>query len=115
MTTDHKDKSAQGNTAIVASHETHARAETGVTEPRKSASRSIREEAVGSNVTSITREPSHEAVHHSSAPANAEQIIRRRAYELYEKRGREDGHAEEDWLRAETEVLGTVFRKARVG
>ncbi len=35
-----------------------------------------------------------------------EEEIRRRAYELYEQRGRQDGLAEEDWLRAETEVLG---------
>ena len=28
-----------------------------------------------------------------------------RAYILYEKRGREDGHAFEDWLTAEQEVL----------
>ena len=30
--------------------------------------------------------------------------IRRRAYELYELRGREDGHDIEDWLRAESEL-----------
>ena len=30
--------------------------------------------------------------------------IRLRAYELYEKRGREDGHELEDWLRAEKEI-----------
>jgi DUF2934 family protein len=36
--------------------------------------------------------------------------IRRRAYELYEQRGREDGHDLEDWLRAESEV---TERKAR--
>ena len=30
--------------------------------------------------------------------------IRRRAYELYEERGREDGHELEDWLRAEEEI-----------
>ena len=30
--------------------------------------------------------------------------IRLRAYELYEARGREDGHALEDWLRAEEEI-----------
>ena len=29
--------------------------------------------------------------------------IRTRAYELYEGRGREDGHDLDDWLRAETE------------
>ena len=30
--------------------------------------------------------------------------LRLRAYELYEKRGREDGHELEDWLRAEKEI-----------
>ena len=32
--------------------------------------------------------------------------IRRRAYELYERRGREDGHEVEDWLQAEAELAG---------
>jgi hypothetical protein len=30
--------------------------------------------------------------------------IRRRAYELYEQRGRDDGHKTDDWLQAESEV-----------
>jgi len=30
--------------------------------------------------------------------------IRRRAYELYEQRGRDDGHETDDWLQAESEV-----------
>ena len=30
--------------------------------------------------------------------------IRLRAYELYEERGREDGHELDDWLRAEEEI-----------
>ena len=30
--------------------------------------------------------------------------IRRRAYELYEQRGRDDGHELDDWLQAESEV-----------
>ena len=30
--------------------------------------------------------------------------IRRRAHELYEARGQEDGHDVEDWLQAEAEV-----------
>ncbi len=38
--------------------------------------------------------------------------IRRRAYELYEERGREDGHHEEDWLRAEEEIRGKKVRTA---
>lgn len=35
-----------------------------------------------------------------------ENAIRRRAYELYEKRGKMDGQSEEDWLRAEAELAG---------
>jgi hypothetical protein len=31
--------------------------------------------------------------------------IRRRAFALYEERGREPGYAEQDWLRAEAEIL----------
>jgi hypothetical protein len=31
--------------------------------------------------------------------------IRERAYELYESRGRESGQDEQDWLRAEKELL----------
>jgi hypothetical protein len=31
--------------------------------------------------------------------------IRRRAYELYEQRGKQDGNALEDWAEAEAEVL----------
>lgn len=31
--------------------------------------------------------------------------IRDRAFELYEQRGREDGHALDDWLQAEAQVL----------
>lgn len=40
----------------------------------------------------------------TSLPINLstrEVLIRRAAYILYERRGRVDGHAEEDWLRAE--------------
>ena len=33
--------------------------------------------------------------------------IKLRAYELYEGRGREPGNAEQDWLRAEREILHT--------
>lgn len=34
----------------------------------------------------------------------SEEQIRRRAYELYELRGREDGHDVEDWLQSESEM-----------
>ena len=38
------------------------------------------------------------------APPVLEHQISLRAHELYEARGREDGHAMEDWLRAEEEI-----------
>ena len=34
-----------------------------------------------------------------------EHEIRLRAYDLYVQRGRQDGHALDDWLRAEGEIL----------
>ena len=37
-------------------------------------------------------------------PQELEDQIRQRAYELYEERGREDGHELEDWLRAKEEI-----------
>ncbi len=39
-----------------------------------------------------------------SEPEQLQDQIRERAYELYESRGREDGHDLEDWLRAEEEI-----------
>jgi hypothetical protein len=36
--------------------------------------------------------------------------IRQRAYELYEARGRKDGHEVEDWLRAEEEITDKKTR-----
>jgi hypothetical protein len=41
-----------------------------------------------------------------------EENVRARAFELYDVRGRIDGHAEEDWLQAEGEVAGSNERKA---
>jgi hypothetical protein len=35
-------------------------------------------------------------------------LIALKAYELYEQRGREDGHALEDWLKAEAIINGTT-------
>jgi hypothetical protein len=34
--------------------------------------------------------------------------IQRRAYELYELRGRQDGHHLEDWIQAEQDILTAV-------
>jgi hypothetical protein len=41
----------------------------------------------------------------TSEPQELEHEIRLRAQELYEARGREDGHALDDWLRAEAEIM----------
>lgn len=41
-----------------------------------------------------------------------EQQIRERAYELYEARGQEAGHEEEDWFRAKEEITIKKFRTA---
>jgi len=45
----------------------------------------------------------------STKPAlwgDIEERVRQRAYQLYEQRGRVDGFALDDWLRAEREILG---------
>jgi len=38
--------------------------------------------------------------------------INQRAYELYERRGRDDGHALDDWLTSESEVTGSTKGEA---
>ena len=55
------------------------------------------------------KKPSAPAV---SDPQELEIQIRERAYELYEARGREDGHDLEDWLLAEEEIVEQVRPKA---
>jgi hypothetical protein len=58
-----------------------------------------------------TNQASSSSINPSATPATQvhpgiEEEIRRRAYELYEERGRQEGFHEEDWARAETEILG---------
>lgn len=48
----------------------------------------------------------------TSEPHELEHQIRLRAHELYEARGREDGHELEDWLRAEEEIRGSNITAA---
>jgi hypothetical protein len=45
-------------------------------------------------------------------PEELERQIGRRAYEIYEARGREDGHDLDDWLRAEEEITSKKIRTA---
>ena len=44
-------------------------------------------------------------VNGTSSAIDVEAEIRRRAFELYEQRGRTEGHQDEDWFVAEREVL----------
>ena len=44
----------------------------------------------------------------TAEPPNLEEEIRKRAYELFEARGAEDGQELEDWLRAEQEIRGST-------
>jgi hypothetical protein len=46
----------------------------------------------------------------TNEPQELEHQIRLRAQELYEARGREDGHELEDWLRAEQEITEKKVR-----
>jgi hypothetical protein len=58
--------------------------------------------------------PSHEGNPKQSQPRATEPAIldqiRRRAYELFEERGRLEGFDQEDWVRAETEILAKFQR-----
>jgi len=45
-------------------------------------------------------------------PNDIEERIRRRAFEFYEERGRVDGLALDDWLRAEGEILGAQKQRS---
>lgn len=110
MSKRHKNNTKRENAAIVRVQDPHARTQGNVLTFQRPVGNPIGEKRTSPNVTSI-RTASTQAA--GSPPVHAETIIRRRAYELYEKRGCQDGHAEEDWLQAEAEILGTVFRRAQ--
>jgi hypothetical protein len=57
--------------------------------------------------TDITKRPPAPV---RSEPQDLDHQIRLRAYQLYEARGREDGHELDDWLRAEEEF---TWKKVR--
>jgi len=49
----------------------------------------------------------------SARPAELETAIRQRAYELYEERGRKGGNEQDDWFRAEQEIVAKHELKAQ--
>jgi hypothetical protein len=48
--------------------------------------------------------PSRTITQRTEPTSDLQEQIRRRAYELYEQRGRDDGHELDDWLQAEAEL-----------
>ena len=66
-----------------------------------------------SKVTSIESK-SAAPLSHSNGDAlhSVEERIRQRAYELYEQRGRHDGAADQDWLRAEAELRSAPGKRS---
>jgi hypothetical protein len=69
---------------------------------------SLRRDAMTAN--SKVREPRSRKPAHSS---EIEERIRRCAYQLYVERGRVDGFALDDWLKAEEEILGAQKPKIK--
>jgi len=70
--------------------------------------------------TAVTKKPPHSHLEPAVPPTvvpqpqatDVTELIRARAYQLYELRGKEEGHAEEDWLQAESEILSSQASKA---
>ena len=60
----------------------------------------------------MAKEPTTKQTANVVTDPNHEQEIRRRAYALYEQRGREDGHHIDDWLRAEAELTAQPMKAA---
>lgn len=56
---------------------------------------------------SLAFEPATQTKQHLSMDSETENLTKQielRAYELYEARGRADGHHEDDWYQAENEI-----------
>ena len=53
----------------------------------------------------MAQDPRRKPPQTMSQSQNLEEQVRRRAYELFEAQGSEDGHDLDDWLRAEEEVI----------
>jgi hypothetical protein len=52
----------------------------------------------------LVRMPAPRDPQQNQSAGRLQEQVCRRAYELYEVRGREDGHDVEDWLQAESEI-----------
>jgi hypothetical protein len=64
----------------------------------------------GSSVAETSNRAFQSTDHKPSGDQRIEEEIRIRAYELFEQRGRLEGFHDEDWARAEAEVLAKYRR-----
>ena len=64
----------------------------------------------GINIAETSSRPFQPADNRPSGDQRIEDEIRIRAYELFEQRGRLEGFHDEDWARAEAEVLAKYRR-----
>ncbi len=74
-----------------------------------------RTRATSTTTTRSKKASASKAVETTTLPqsqGNVEDLIRFRAYELFEQRGRNHGADMEDWLRAEVEVTQTKAQSA---
>ena len=71
---------------------------------KTSAPKAVKAGAGKTKTSSATTKPAPETAP-KAAPTFEE--IAKRSYEIYLERGGEHGHAEEDWARAEAELLGS--------
>ena|ERR1700739_3734464 len=65
--------------------------------------------AQGTNVADAANRP-FQAEHRPSGDQRIQEEIRIRAYQLFEQRGRMEGFHDEDWARAEAEILAKYRR-----
>jgi len=49
------------------------------------------------------------AISATGSPVDIQEQVRRRAFELYEQHGKEDGHDLDDWLQAESELAPQYY------
>ncbi|MBZ5571834.1 MAG: DUF2934 domain-containing protein [Acidobacteriia bacterium] len=60
----------------------------------------------------MAQDPTRKQTASVGTDPSLEEEIRRRAYALYEQRGREEGHDIDDWLHAEAELTAQSIKAA---
>ena len=53
----------------------------------------------------LSTKPNPTVTQTTESTLELQQQIRCRAYEIFEQRGREEGHDQDDWLQAESEIV----------